>query len=101
MPVPHHFFLSLKSFTYNTIGEDTDVFFSLYDVREGKQIRWDCIKELKRMEGGEMCAKKSKYVGEKHVRSSCDTTESKKLINHKLTAWQCVHENMSSTNNCI
>jgi len=39
MPVPHHFFLSLKSFTYNTIGEDTDVFFSLYDVREGKQIR--------------------------------------------------------------
>uniref|UniRef100_A0A8C9EUV6 Dedicator of cytokinesis 3 n=1 Tax=Pavo cristatus TaxID=9049 RepID=A0A8C9EUV6_PAVCR len=38
MPVPHHFFLSLKSFTYNTIGEDTDVFFSLYDVREGKQI---------------------------------------------------------------
>ncbi|XP_053932477.1 dedicator of cytokinesis protein 3 isoform X1 [Cuculus canorus] len=38
LPVPHHFFLSLKSFTYNTIGEDTDVFFSLYDVREGKQI---------------------------------------------------------------
>ncbi|XP_034631616.1 dedicator of cytokinesis protein 3 [Trachemys scripta elegans] len=38
MPVPHHFFVSLKSFTYNTIGEDTDVFFSLYDVREGKQI---------------------------------------------------------------
>ncbi|EQB77028.1 Dedicator of cytokinesis protein 3 [Camelus dromedarius] len=39
IPVPHHFFLSLKSFTYNTIGEDTDVFFSLYDMREGKQIR--------------------------------------------------------------
>lgn len=39
MPVPHHFFLSLKSFTYNTIGEDSDVFFSLYDMREGKQIR--------------------------------------------------------------
>ncbi|XP_012925868.1 dedicator of cytokinesis protein 3 isoform X5 [Heterocephalus glaber] len=38
MPVPHHFFISLKSFTYNTIGEDTDVFFSLYDMREGKQI---------------------------------------------------------------
>ncbi|XP_048650590.1 dedicator of cytokinesis protein 3 isoform X9 [Marmota marmota marmota] len=38
MPVPHHFFFSLKSFTYNTIGEDTDVFFSLYDMREGKQI---------------------------------------------------------------
>uniref|UniRef100_A0A6I8NUW0 Dedicator of cytokinesis 3 n=1 Tax=Ornithorhynchus anatinus TaxID=9258 RepID=A0A6I8NUW0_ORNAN len=38
MPVPHHFFLSLKSFTYNTIGEDTDVFFSLYDMRESKQI---------------------------------------------------------------
>uniref|UniRef100_A0A5F8GLF9 Dedicator of cytokinesis 3 n=1 Tax=Monodelphis domestica TaxID=13616 RepID=A0A5F8GLF9_MONDO len=38
IPVPHHFFLSLKSFTYNTIGEDTDVFFSLYDMREGKQI---------------------------------------------------------------
>ncbi|MBZ3881009.1 Dedicator of cytokinesis protein 3 [Sciurus carolinensis] len=39
MPVPHHFFFSLKSFTYNTIGEDTDVFFSLYDMRECKQIR--------------------------------------------------------------
>ncbi|XP_066206560.1 dedicator of cytokinesis protein 3 isoform X6 [Saccopteryx leptura] len=38
MPVPHHFFLNLKSFTYNTIGEDADVFFSLYDMREGKQI---------------------------------------------------------------
>ncbi|XP_060241319.1 dedicator of cytokinesis protein 3 isoform X2 [Meriones unguiculatus] len=38
MPIPHHFFFSLKSFTYNTIGEDTDVFFSLYDMREGKQI---------------------------------------------------------------
>ncbi|XP_044307406.1 dedicator of cytokinesis protein 3 [Varanus komodoensis] len=38
LPVPHHFFLSLKSFTYNTIGEEADVFFFLYDVREGKQI---------------------------------------------------------------
>nr|XP_033781897.1 dedicator of cytokinesis protein 3 isoform X1 [Geotrypetes seraphini] len=38
MPVPHHIFLTLKSFTYNTIGEDMDVFLSLYDVREGKQI---------------------------------------------------------------
>uniref|UniRef100_A0A8C2KUH5 Dedicator of cytokinesis 3 n=1 Tax=Cyprinus carpio TaxID=7962 RepID=A0A8C2KUH5_CYPCA len=39
MPVPHHLFVNLKSFTYNTIGEDTDIFFSLYDLREGKQIR--------------------------------------------------------------
>ncbi|CAB1353233.1 unnamed protein product [Coregonus sp. 'balchen'] len=39
IPVPHHLFVSLKSFTYNTMGEDTDVFFSLYDLREGKQIR--------------------------------------------------------------
>ncbi|XP_043933928.1 dedicator of cytokinesis protein 3 [Protopterus annectens] len=38
IPVPHHLFLNLKSFTYNTIGEDADVFFSLYDTREGKQI---------------------------------------------------------------
>uniref|UniRef100_A0A8C1XMZ5 Dedicator of cytokinesis 3 n=1 Tax=Cyprinus carpio TaxID=7962 RepID=A0A8C1XMZ5_CYPCA len=38
MPVPHHLFVNLKSFTYNTIGEDTDIFFSLYDLREGKQI---------------------------------------------------------------
>ncbi|XP_064422203.1 dedicator of cytokinesis protein 3 isoform X2 [Latimeria chalumnae] len=38
IPVPHHLFLTLKSFTYNTIGEDNDIFFSLYDVREGKQI---------------------------------------------------------------
>uniref|UniRef100_A0A8C2KXH7 Dedicator of cytokinesis 3 n=1 Tax=Cyprinus carpio TaxID=7962 RepID=A0A8C2KXH7_CYPCA len=34
MPVPHHLFVNLKSFTYNTIGEDTDIFFSLYDLRE-------------------------------------------------------------------
>ncbi|XP_023996986.2 dedicator of cytokinesis protein 3-like [Salvelinus sp. IW2-2015] len=39
IPVPHHLFVSLKSFTYNTMGEDTDIFFSLYDLREGKQIR--------------------------------------------------------------
>ncbi|XP_055773842.1 dedicator of cytokinesis protein 3-like isoform X4 [Salvelinus fontinalis] len=38
IPVPHHLFISLKSFTYNTLGEDTDIFFSLYDLREGKQI---------------------------------------------------------------
>ncbi|MGH0177420.1 UNVERIFIED_CONTAM: hypothetical protein FKN15_075251, partial [Acipenser sinensis] len=38
IPIPHHLFLNLKSFTYNTIGEDTDVFFSLFDMREGKQI---------------------------------------------------------------
>ncbi|XP_053508764.1 dedicator of cytokinesis protein 3 isoform X2 [Ictalurus furcatus] len=38
VPVPHHLFVNLKSFTYNTIGEDTDIFFSLYDLREGKHI---------------------------------------------------------------
>uniref|UniRef100_A0A8B9KQM0 Dedicator of cytokinesis 3 n=1 Tax=Astyanax mexicanus TaxID=7994 RepID=A0A8B9KQM0_ASTMX len=38
IPVPHHLFVNLKSFTYNTIGEDTDIFFSLYDLREGKHI---------------------------------------------------------------
>uniref|UniRef100_A0A8C8CBE8 Dedicator of cytokinesis 3 n=1 Tax=Oncorhynchus tshawytscha TaxID=74940 RepID=A0A8C8CBE8_ONCTS len=44
IPIPHHLFVSLKSFTYNTMGEDTDVFFSLYDLREGKQIR--CFLEM-------------------------------------------------------
>ncbi|XP_076864277.1 dedicator of cytokinesis protein 3 isoform X2 [Brachyhypopomus gauderio] len=38
IPVPHHLFVNLKSFTYNTIGEDSDIFFSLYDLREGKHI---------------------------------------------------------------
>uniref|UniRef100_A0AAY4BX73 Dedicator of cytokinesis 3 n=1 Tax=Denticeps clupeoides TaxID=299321 RepID=A0AAY4BX73_9TELE len=38
VPVPHHLLVNLKSFTYSTIGEDTDIFFSLYDLREGKQI---------------------------------------------------------------
>uniref|UniRef100_A0A8C6LA34 Dedicator of cytokinesis 3 n=1 Tax=Nothobranchius furzeri TaxID=105023 RepID=A0A8C6LA34_NOTFU len=37
VPVPHHLLVNLKSFTYN-IGEDTDIFFSLYDLREGKTI---------------------------------------------------------------
>uniref|UniRef100_A0A8C3AJ93 Dedicator of cytokinesis 3 n=1 Tax=Cyclopterus lumpus TaxID=8103 RepID=A0A8C3AJ93_CYCLU len=37
-PVPHHLLVNLKSFTYNSIGEDTDILFSLYDLREGKTI---------------------------------------------------------------
>ncbi|XP_035238062.1 dedicator of cytokinesis protein 3-like [Anguilla anguilla] len=36
--VPHHLFVSLKSFTYNTIGEDTDILLCLYDNREAKPI---------------------------------------------------------------
>ncbi|KAJ8264807.1 hypothetical protein COCON_G00139060 [Conger conger] len=36
--VPHHLFVSLKSFTYNTIGEDTDILICLYDNREAKPI---------------------------------------------------------------
>ncbi|XP_072569116.1 dedicator of cytokinesis protein 3-like isoform X1 [Paramormyrops kingsleyae] len=36
--VPHHLLVSLKSFTHNTINEDVDIFFSLYDIRESKQI---------------------------------------------------------------
>lgn len=35
----HHLFINLKSFTYNSISEDADVFFFLYDTREAKQIR--------------------------------------------------------------
>uniref|UniRef100_A0A7N9AP90 Dedicator of cytokinesis protein 3-like n=1 Tax=Mastacembelus armatus TaxID=205130 RepID=A0A7N9AP90_9TELE len=38
VPVPHHLLVNLKSFTYNSIGEDTDIFFSLYDLREGRTI---------------------------------------------------------------
>uniref|UniRef100_A0A672HQ14 Dedicator of cytokinesis 3 n=1 Tax=Salarias fasciatus TaxID=181472 RepID=A0A672HQ14_SALFA len=38
VPVSHHLFINLKSFTYNSISEDADVFFSLYDTREAKQI---------------------------------------------------------------
>lgn len=41
VPVPHHLLVNLKSFTYNSIGEDTDIFFSLFDLREGKTIRWE------------------------------------------------------------
>uniref|UniRef100_A0A8C1XPI6 Dedicator of cytokinesis 3 n=1 Tax=Cyprinus carpio TaxID=7962 RepID=A0A8C1XPI6_CYPCA len=44
MPVPHHLFVNLKSFTYNTIGEDTDIFFSLYDLREGRMLLNDSKK---------------------------------------------------------
>lgn len=36
MLVLYYFFFSLKSFIYNIIGEDIDVFFFLYDMREGK-----------------------------------------------------------------
>ncbi|KAK7916336.1 hypothetical protein WMY93_012097 [Mugilogobius chulae] len=38
VPVPHHLLVNLKSFTYNSIGEDTDIFFCLYDCREAKTI---------------------------------------------------------------
>ncbi|XP_068598199.1 dedicator of cytokinesis protein 3 [Brachionichthys hirsutus] len=38
VPVAHHLLVNLKSFTYNSVGEDTDIFFSLYDLREGKTI---------------------------------------------------------------
>ncbi|XP_051933125.1 dedicator of cytokinesis protein 3-like isoform X3 [Hippocampus zosterae] len=37
-PVAHHLLLNLKSFTSNNIGEDSDIFFWLYDLREGKSI---------------------------------------------------------------
>ncbi|XP_031756991.1 dedicator of cytokinesis protein 3 isoform X3 [Xenopus tropicalis] len=37
-PVPHHLLLNLKSFTHTNIGEDVDLFFSLYDMREARQI---------------------------------------------------------------
>ena len=40
VPISHHLFINLKSFTYNSISEDADVFFSLYDTREAKQIRY-------------------------------------------------------------
>lgn len=40
VPVSHHLFINLKSFTYNSISEDADVFFFLYDTREAKQIRY-------------------------------------------------------------
>ncbi|XP_075430307.1 dedicator of cytokinesis protein 3 isoform X1 [Ascaphus truei] len=38
VPVPHHLLLNLKSFTHGNIGEDVDIFFSLYDMREARQI---------------------------------------------------------------
>lgn len=39
IPIAHHLFLNLKNFTYNSINEDVEVFFSLYDARENKCIR--------------------------------------------------------------
>ncbi|GAA6088698.1 dedicator of cytokinesis protein 3-like [Tachysurus ichikawai] len=38
IPIAHHLFLNLKNFTYNSINEDVEVFFSLYDARENKCI---------------------------------------------------------------
>lgn len=40
VPIQHHLLVNLKSFSYNSVGEDTDIFFSLFDLREGKTIRW-------------------------------------------------------------
>lgn len=39
LPVAHHLVVNLKSFTYSSIGEDTDIFFSLFDLRESRTIR--------------------------------------------------------------
>ncbi|XP_028302238.1 dedicator of cytokinesis protein 3-like isoform X4 [Gouania willdenowi] len=38
VPVQHHLLVHLKSFTYNSIGEDTEMFFYLYDLRENRSI---------------------------------------------------------------
>ncbi|XP_075869291.1 dedicator of cytokinesis protein 3-like [Nelusetta ayraudi] len=38
LPVAHHLVVNLKSFTYSSIGEDTDIFFSLFDLRESRTI---------------------------------------------------------------
>ncbi|XP_068171002.1 dedicator of cytokinesis protein 3 isoform X4 [Antennarius striatus] len=38
VPVGHHLLVNLKNFTCNSVGEDTDIFFSLYDLREGRTI---------------------------------------------------------------
>uniref|UniRef100_A0A3P8W8S1 Dedicator of cytokinesis 3 n=1 Tax=Cynoglossus semilaevis TaxID=244447 RepID=A0A3P8W8S1_CYNSE len=38
VPIQHHLLVNLKSFSYNSVGEDTDIFFSLFDLREGKTI---------------------------------------------------------------
>lgn len=48
VPIAHHLFLNLKNFTYNSINEDVEVFFSLYDARENKCIRLDsCTSTVK------------------------------------------------------
>lgn len=39
VPVPHHLLVNLKSFTSTSIGEDTEIFFSLFDLREGRILR--------------------------------------------------------------
>ncbi|XP_057701081.1 dedicator of cytokinesis protein 3-like isoform X2 [Corythoichthys intestinalis] len=38
VPAAHHLLVSLKSFTNNNIGEESDIFFWLYDFREAKSI---------------------------------------------------------------
>ncbi|XP_048462200.1 dedicator of cytokinesis protein 3 [Rhincodon typus] len=57
IPIPHHLLLSMKSFTYHTVGEDTDIFFSLYDMREGKQIRTGWCTINKRSHGMDLSNK--------------------------------------------
>ncbi|XP_037108357.1 dedicator of cytokinesis protein 3-like isoform X3 [Syngnathus acus] len=37
-PVAHHLLLNMKTSTCNSIGEDSDIFFWLYDSREAKSI---------------------------------------------------------------
>ncbi|KAK2861516.1 hypothetical protein Q5P01_001049 [Channa striata] len=51
VPVPHHLLVNLKSFTYNSIGEDTDIFFCLFDLREGKTISEKFMVRLNRNGG--------------------------------------------------
>uniref|UniRef100_H3CH20 Dedicator of cytokinesis 3 n=1 Tax=Tetraodon nigroviridis TaxID=99883 RepID=H3CH20_TETNG len=38
LPVPHHLLVNLKSFASSGVGEDTDIFFSLFDLREGRSL---------------------------------------------------------------
>jgi dedicator of cytokinesis protein 3 len=37
----HHLYFCMRDFGHH-IGEDTEIYFSLYDAKKAKYIRYDC-----------------------------------------------------------
>ncbi|CAG11288.1 unnamed protein product [Tetraodon nigroviridis] len=98
-PVSHHLFINLKSFTYNSISEDADVFFFLYDTREAKQISEKFMVRLNK-NGGPKNPEKADRLCALFTAACCSTTRRKaRLTCNNENEWYQIHENIIRKSN--